>query len=99
MGVYRDVLIEDGLTSISVLASTPAAPQKRMDQGKRCKWDWDAIDSSRSMPCNLSCIASNLCLPASQDHPYLGPIIREIEAERTEREDLEAMQITKPKRK
>jgi ubiquinol-cytochrome c reductase subunit 7 len=34
-----------------------------------------------------------------QDTPYLSPIIKEIEAERTEREDLESMQITKPKSK
>ena len=35
----------------------------------------------------------------TQDYPYLSPIIREIEAERSEREDLESMQITKPKAK
>jgi len=32
-----------------------------------------------------------------QDYPYLSPIIKEVEAERTEREDLEAMVITKRK--
>ncbi|KAK4934031.1 hypothetical protein LTR28_010974 [Elasticomyces elasticus] len=33
-----------------------------------------------------------------QDYQYLTPIIREIEAERNEREDLEAMVIKKPSR-
>ena len=33
----------------------------------------------------------------SQDYPYLQPIIREITAEQTEREDLESMIINKRK--
>ena len=33
----------------------------------------------------------------SQDYPYLSPIIREITAEQTEREDLESMIINKRK--
>ena len=35
----------------------------------------------------------------SQDKAYLSPIMKEIEMEATEREDLENMQITKPKAK
>lgn len=31
-----------------------------------------------------------------QDYPYLSPLVKEIEVEIKEREDLEAMQITKP---
>lgn len=32
-----------------------------------------------------------------QDYEYLTPVIKEVEAERTEREDLESMVITKRK--
>lgn len=34
-----------------------------------------------------------------QDVPYISPIIAELEAEVTERQDLEAMTITKPNTK
>lgn len=37
-----------------------------------------------------------LGLTFCQDYPYLSPLIKEIEIEIKEREDLEAMQITKP---
>ena len=33
----------------------------------------------------------------SQDYPYLTPVIKEVESERTEREDLESMIIKKRK--
>lgn len=38
---------------------------------------------------------SESCLTWTQDYPYLEPIIKEIEAERSEREDLESMIIKK----
>lgn len=38
-------------------------------------------------------------LTCVQDYPYLSPILKQIEMETTEREDLENLQITKPKAK
>ena len=35
--------------------------------------------------------------PLARDYQYLTPVIKEVEAERTEREDLESMVITKRK--
>ena len=37
------------------------------------------------------------CIVSAQDYPYLSPIVKEIMAEQTEREDLESMVITKRK--
>jgi hypothetical protein len=39
----------------------------------------------------------HLELTASQDVPYLSPIIQEIEAEKTERSDLEGLVVQKRK--
>jgi hypothetical protein len=43
------------------------------------------------MPHVPVCVGTNICIP--QDILYLTPIIKEIEAERKEREDLESMVI------
>lgn len=51
----------------------------------------------------LQCSLAHQLLPKDQqtkpeeDYPYLSPIIQEIEAESKERDDLEAMTITKKK--
>ena len=37
------------------------------------------------------------CDICEQDYPYLSPIVKEVMAEQTEREDLESMVITKRK--
>ncbi|KAF1820413.1 14 kDa subunit of cytochrome bd ubiquinol oxidase [Dissoconium aciculare CBS 342.82] len=65
----------------------------------------EAYDRVFRMRRAFQCSLAHQLLPKSewtkpeQDTPYLSPIIKEIEAERTEREDLESMQITKPKSK
>jgi len=65
----------------------------------------EAYDRVFRMRRAFQCSLAHQLLPKSewtkpeQDTPYLSPIIREIEAERSEREDLESMQITKPKAK
>ena len=49
----------------------------------------------RSVPCNTPKHLPPNCLHIHQDIAYLSPIIKEIEAERRERMDLDAMVIKK----
>ncbi|KAJ9623574.1 Cytochrome b-c1 complex subunit 7 [Taxawa tesnikishii (nom. ined.)] len=65
----------------------------------------EAYDRVFRMRRAFQCSLSHQLLPKEEqtkpeeDYPYLSPIIKEIEAERAEREDLEAMVIKKPGKK
>lgn len=64
-----------------MLRISPAPPQERVDQAGR--------GNPGPEP------AANCILITAQDKPYLTEIIKDIEKEMAEREDLEAMVITK----
>ncbi|KAF2766405.1 ubiquinol-cytochrome c reductase complex 14 kDa protein [Teratosphaeria nubilosa] len=63
----------------------------------------EAYDRVFRMRRAFQCSIAHQLLPqtewtkAEDDYPYLSPIIKEIEAERTEREDLEALVVQKKK--
>ncbi|KAI5359878.1 Putative cytochrome b-c1 complex subunit 7 [Septoria linicola] len=65
----------------------------------------EAYDRVFRMRRAFQCSLAHQLLPKHEwtkpedDYPYLSPIMKEIETETTEREDLENMQITKPKAK
>ncbi|EMF08300.1 ubiquinol-cytochrome c reductase complex 14 kDa protein [Sphaerulina musiva SO2202] len=65
----------------------------------------EAYDRVFRMRRAFQCSLAHQLLPKHEwtkpedDYPYLSPIMKAIEMEATEREDLENMQITKPKAK
>jgi len=66
-----------------VLSRPPASPTSGADKARR-----------GTPP--RSIIATTYILIEYQDYPYLSPIIKEIEAEKRERMDLDAMVVKKP---
>ncbi|GAB7342068.1 hypothetical protein MBLNU457_g0350t1 [Dothideomycetes sp. NU457] len=88
LGLRADDLIpEESETVLAALKRLP--PKEAYDRVFRMR---------RAFQCSL---AHQLLPPAEQtkpedDYPYLSPIIKEIEAEKRERMDLDAMVIKKP---
>ncbi|KAF2720771.1 hypothetical protein K431DRAFT_320807 [Polychaeton citri CBS 116435] len=91
LGLRADDLIpEESETVLTALKRLP--PKEAYDRVFRMR---------RAFQCSLS----HQLLPKAEwtkdgdDYPYLSPIIREVEQERAEREDLEAMVVKKPSSK
>ncbi|KAF7186671.1 Cytochrome b-c1 complex subunit 7 [Pseudocercospora fuligena] len=91
LGLRADDLIPEESPEVQ-LALKRLSPKEAYDRVFRMR---------RAFQCSLAhqLLPKQEWTKADEDVPYLSPIIREIEAERTEREDLENMQITKPKPK
>lgn len=87
--IEHDSLYNYTTTSDSpiVLHLTPAFAQERADQARRSATLYQLHSSTATY------------LHYHQDYPYLSPIIKEIEQERKERLDMDAMVITKPNNK
>ncbi|KAK4964147.1 Cytochrome b-c1 complex subunit 7, mitochondrial [Elasticomyces elasticus] len=89
--LYRadDLIPEE--SEVVLLALKRLSPKESYDRVFRMR---------RAFQCSLShqLLPKNEQTKPEEDYQYLTPIIREIEAERNEREDLEAMVIKKPSR-
>ncbi|KAK5698583.1 Cytochrome b-c1 complex subunit 7, mitochondrial [Elasticomyces elasticus] len=87
LGLKADDLIPEESESVQ-LALKRLPPKEAYDRVFRMR---------RAFQCSLAhqLLPQNEWTTPDQDYPYLEPIIKEIEAERTEREDLESMIIKK----
>ncbi|KAK4964214.1 Cytochrome b-c1 complex subunit 7, mitochondrial [Elasticomyces elasticus] len=90
LGLRADDLIPEE-SEVVLLALKRLSPKESYDRVFRMR---------RAFQCSLShqLLPKNEQTKPEEDYQYLTPIIREIEAERNEREDLEAMVIKKPSR-
>ncbi|KAK8212898.1 Cytochrome b-c1 complex subunit 7, mitochondrial [Zalaria obscura] len=91
LGLRADDLIpEESETVLLALKRLP--PKEAYDRVFRMR---------RAFQCSLShqLLPKNEHTKPEEDYPYLSPIIKEIEAELAEREDLEAMVVKRPARK
>lgn len=80
-----------------VLPDAPTAAEERVDQGgQRTTIPSlpDATDDNSHVECEVLHVTNTECFV--QDTPYLSHIIKEIEMERSEREDLNSMVIKRP---
>ncbi|KAK3074801.1 Cytochrome b-c1 complex subunit 7 [Teratosphaeriaceae sp. CCFEE 6253] len=87
LGLKSDDLIPEESESVQ-LALKRLPPKEAYDRVFRMR---------RAFQCSLAhqLLPQTEWTKAEEDYPYLEPIIKEIEAERTEREDLESMIIKK----
>ncbi|KAK5740555.1 Cytochrome b-c1 complex subunit 7, mitochondrial [Elasticomyces elasticus] len=87
LGLKADDLIPEESESVQ-LALKRLPPKEAYDRVFRMR---------RAFQCSLAhqLLPQTEWTTPDQDYPYLEPIIKEIEAERTEREDLESMIIKK----
>ncbi|KAK4958082.1 Cytochrome b-c1 complex subunit 7, mitochondrial [Elasticomyces elasticus] len=87
LGLKADDLIPEESESVQ-LALKRLPPKEAYDRVFRMR---------RAFQCSLAhqLLPQNEWTKPDEDYPYLEPIIKEIEAERTEREDLESMIIKK----
>ncbi|GAB7351979.1 hypothetical protein MBLNU459_g2505t1 [Dothideomycetes sp. NU459] len=88
LGLRADDLIpEESETVLLALKRLP--PKEAYDRVFRMR---------RAFQCSLShqLLPKNEQTKPEEDYPYLSPIIKEIEAEKRERMDLEAMVVKKP---
>ncbi|GAB7361518.1 hypothetical protein MBLNU230_g1574t1 [Neophaeotheca triangularis] len=88
LGLRADDLIPEE-SEVVLMALKRLPPKEAYDRVFRMR---------RAFQCSLShqLLPKNEWTSKDQDYPYLSPIIREIEAERTEREDMDAMVVKKP---
>ncbi|KAF2161681.1 hypothetical protein M409DRAFT_28078 [Zasmidium cellare ATCC 36951] len=88
LGLRADDLIPEESPQVQ-LALKRLSPKEAYDRVFRMR---------RAFQCSLAhqLLPRHEWTAADEDYPYLSPLIKEIEIEIKEREDLEAMQITKP---